>query len=123
MQQQTDNFAKFGKSFQDSLCQLMLEDRPFCDQITEVLTIDFLETKYLQVFVKTIMDYRTRYNVHPTYEILATIFKSGITEYDDAVQKQVRDYYARVIASDKVNDSDYIKQPLISAVSRFSSKL
>ena len=82
MQQQTDNFAKFGKSFQDSLCQLMLEDRPFCDQITEVLTIDFLETKYLQVFVKTIVDYRSRYNVqnHEPEVNISTIKMMMITD-------------------------------------------
>ena len=88
MQQQTDNFSSL-ESFQEKLCQLMLQDRPFCDQITEVLDIEFLETKYLVVTV--ILDYRQRYGVHPSYEILATIFKSGISEYDAAVQKQVRD--------------------------------
>ena len=108
MQTQTDNFSKFGKSFQEKLCQLMLEDRPFCDQITEVLDIQFLEVKYLQVFVQTILDYRHKYGVHPTYEILATIFKSGITEYDDAVQKQVRDYYTRVL-SGKVEGAQFVK--------------
>ncbi len=108
MQTQTDNFSKFGKSFQEKLCQLMLEDRPFCDQITEVLDIQFLEVKYLQVFVQTILDYRHKYGVHPTYEILATIFKSGITEHDDAVQKQVRDYYTRVL-SGKVEGAQFVK--------------
>ena len=60
MQQQTDSFSKFGKSFQEKLCQLMLQDRPFCDQITEVLDIGFLETKYLQVFITVILDYRQK---------------------------------------------------------------
>ena len=45
MQQQTDSFSKFGKSFQEKLCQLMLQDRPFCDQITEVLDIGFSRNK------------------------------------------------------------------------------
>ena len=34
-----DSFSFFGKSFQDNLCQLILDDRPFCDQISEVLDI------------------------------------------------------------------------------------
>lgn len=109
MQQQTDSFSKFGKSFQEKLCQLMLQDRPFCDQITEVLDIGFLETKYLQVFITVILDYREKYGVHPSYEILATIFKSGITEYDAAVQKQVRDYYTRIITTSMVDGAEYIK--------------
>ena len=34
------SFSRYGKSFQESLAQLMFEDRPFCDQIEEVLDID-----------------------------------------------------------------------------------
>lgn len=109
MQQQTDSFSKFGKSFQEKLCQLMLQDRPFCDQITEVLDIGFLETKYLQVFITVILDYRQKYGVHPSYEILATIFKSGITEYDAGVQKQVRDYYTRIITTSMVDGAEFVK--------------
>ena len=45
------DFGRYGKSFQEGLCQLILEDRPFADQISEVLDINFLELKYLQVFV------------------------------------------------------------------------
>ena len=39
----SETFTRFGKNFQEKLCQLMLEDRPFFDQITEVLDIDFFE--------------------------------------------------------------------------------
>ena len=42
----SETFNRFGKNFQEKLCQLMLEDRPFFDQITEVLDIDFFEKKY-----------------------------------------------------------------------------
>ena len=46
----TDNehetFLRFGKKFQENMCQLMLEDRPFYDQISEVLDINFFEKKY-----------------------------------------------------------------------------
>ena len=87
----------------------MLQDRPFCDQITEVLDIGFLETRYLQVFITVILDYREKYGVHPSYEILATIFKSGITEYDAGVQKQVRDYYTRIVTSSAVDGAEFIK--------------
>ena len=45
------DFSRFGKSFQESLCQLVLQDRPFADQISEVLDYNFFELKYLQVFM------------------------------------------------------------------------
>ena len=46
-----DNFSKFGKHFQENLTQLILEERTFCDQMQEVLDVNFLELKYLQILV------------------------------------------------------------------------
>ena len=40
------DFGRYGKSFQEGLVQLMFEDRPFADQITEVLDINFLDLEY-----------------------------------------------------------------------------
>ena len=49
------NFGRYGKTFQEGLVQLIYDDRPFADQITEVLDINFLELEYLRVFVKKII--------------------------------------------------------------------
>ena len=46
-----ETFMRFGKNFQERLCQLMLEDRPFFDQIMEVLDISFFEKKYSHHFI------------------------------------------------------------------------
>ena len=72
------NFSKYGKSFQEGLVQLIYEDRPFADQITEVLDREFLELDYLRVFLKQIVDYRERYNRHPSLEAVATLLKTGL---------------------------------------------
>ena len=112
MANQTETLSRFGKSFQEKLCQLILEDRPFCDQISEVLNINFLELKYLQVFVETIFVYRNRYKTHPTYELMATMLKSGLAQENEAIKKQVREYYARII-SGSVQGQDYIKEQAI----------
>ena len=55
------DFSRFGKSFQESLCQLVLQDRPFADQISEVLDYNFFELKYLQAFIRKIFSYRNKY--------------------------------------------------------------
>ena len=54
------NFSKFGKSFQENLCHIILDDRPFADQIFEVLEDNFLELTYLRVFVKKIKQYKDK---------------------------------------------------------------
>ena len=71
------DFSRFGKSFQESRCQLVLQDRPFADQISEVLDYNFFELKYLQVFIKKIFSYRDKYGVHPSPRLCLP--SSGLT--------------------------------------------
>ena len=52
MQSDKVNFGKYGKTFQEGLVQIIFEDRPFADQITEVLDVNFLELEYLRIFLK-----------------------------------------------------------------------
>ena len=102
------SFSKYGKDFQESLCQMILQDRPFADQITEVLDIGFLELRYLRVFVQKVMDYRNKYEVHPTYKTMISIIRADIEEENPAIQQQLRNYFAR-IHDTQVNGSEYVK--------------
>ena len=101
-------FSKYGKAFQESLVQLIVEDRPFADQIEEVLDTNFFELKYLRVFVSKLFEYRKKYGVHPTMKILASVLRTDLDNHNPGVQKQVRDYFTRIISSD-VQDEGYIK--------------
>jgi len=104
------DFSKYGKDFQEKLCQLILQDRMFCDQIEEVLDIQFLELKYLRVFVQKVFAYREKYEVHPTTRTMFTLMRSELDEENDAIQKQVRDYFSRIYKSDmEVEGEEYIK--------------
>ena len=110
MEKTKQDFSKFGKDFQENLCHLILDDRPFADQIFEVLDVNFLELTYLKVFVNKIKDYKKKYGVHPTRKVMTSILRTGISDQQDSVQKMLRDYYARVL-SRKVDTSEsgYIK--------------
>jgi replicative DNA helicase len=109
MSVEKDNFAIFGKAFQENLCQLILLDRPFADQIKEVLSTEFLELKYLQVFTQKIFEYKERYKVHPTYDIMTTLLRTGLDDQNETVQKQVRDYFAR-IQNKEPEGSQFVKE-------------
>ena len=50
------DFSRFGKSFQENLCRIILDDRQFADQIGEVLKTEFFELKYLKLFIDTIFE-------------------------------------------------------------------
>ncbi len=109
MSVEKDNFAIFGKAFQENLCQLILLDRPFADQIKEVLSTEFLELKYLQVFTQKIFEYKERYKVHPTYDIMTTLLRTGLDDQNETVKKQVRDYFAR-IQNKEPEGSQFVKE-------------
>ncbi len=110
MKNDREDFSRFGKSFQEDLCHLVLFDRPFADQIFEVLDVNFLELKYLRVFVRKVIDYREKYKVHPTHKIMKSIIRTDLSEQPESIQIRIRDYYARVLASGSVpEESEYIK--------------
>ena len=109
MKEEQANFAKYGKSFQEMLAQLILNDRPFADQIEEVLDVNFFELKYLRIFVNKLFEHRKKYGVHPTDKILASVLRTELEDENQAVQKQVRDFFARTLVR-PVDDIKYIKE-------------
>ena len=102
------DFSKYGKAFQESLAQLIFDDRPFCDQLEEVLDINFFELKYLRAFIERVFNYRKQYGVHPSTSVFTSILRTELEHYSPALQKQIRDYYARCEVRD-VQDEQYIK--------------
>ena len=108
--EQDTSFSKFGKSFQEDLCHMILNDRPFADQMFEVLDLNFLELKHLRVFIRKIQDYRNRYGVHPTSKIMHSIVRTGLDSEPESVKTRIRDYYARVLAGGQEPEAvEYIK--------------
>lgn len=104
------DFSKFGKNFQENLAQLILDDRVFCDQISEVLDVNFLELNYLRVFVQKIFDYRKKYGTHPSHSTIATILRSDIEKENDVLKRQIREYYARQEANNfSVEGAEHVK--------------
>ena len=111
MQKEIATFAHYGKSFQEKLTTLILEDRQFSDQIGEVMDVGFFETKYLQVFNRKIYEYKEKYGTHPTKSIVETILRTELENENELVKTQVRDFFARTSSSEtELKDADYVKE-------------
>ena len=108
-----ETFMRFGKNFQERLCQLMLEDRPFFDQIMEVLDISFFEKKYLQIFAQTLINYRNKYNTHPNSEVMMSLLRTELNHHDKATATTVRKFYARIHNSEGIEEAAFIKDKAI----------
>lgn len=104
------DFGRYGKSFQEGLVQLIFEDRPFADQITEVLDIEFLELDYLRTFTAKVIEYRTKYGKHPSTNAMISIVRTELDKESEISQQQVRDYFARIHTNEIADDIDYIKE-------------
>ena len=104
------SFSKYGKTFQEKLTFLILDDRVFSDRMMEVLNIEFLEFKYLQCFVEKVFHYKKKYGTQPSHDTLKTVVKTGFESENEVLQKQIRDYYARVLSDVNIlESSEYVK--------------
>ena len=103
------NFGRYGKAFQEGLVQLIFQDRPFADQITEVLDANFIELEYLRVFLQKMLQFRHRYGKHPSVDAMLTIIKTELDEEDEVIQEKVQDYFNRMHKRE-LTDIDYIKE-------------
>ena len=103
------DFSRYGKTFQDKLTYLILTERTFADQIGEVLDYNFLEFRYLQQIVKSVYDYKQKYEVYPSLKIMATLIKGDID--DDVVRQQAKEYLLGTLKDHTIiEDCDYVKE-------------
>lgn len=106
-----ETFSGFGKKFQESLAQLIFDERAFADQIGEVLDYNFFELKFHKEFVEKVYEYKKRYEVHPTKDIFSSFLR---TEYDtdDLVSEQVKHFFER-IKNQPIQDIMFIKEKAV----------
>ena len=105
-----ESFAQFGRSFQEDMCQLILSDRVFADQMIEVLDLKFLELQYLRVFIRKIWKYKEKYKAHPDHKRMTVIVRTELDAESEPLRIQVRDFLAKTI-SHRLDDGScaYIK--------------
>ena len=102
------SFGRFGKSFQEGLCQLILEDRIFADRFLEVFSEKFLELKYLRIFASLIVNYRDEYGVHPGKTAMQSMMHTALDSHPAVVREQLYNFFENYLNS-PVEDADYIK--------------
>lgn len=114
MKNENVSFSNFGKPFQERLAQLILDDAPFANQVGEVLSYNYFELRYLQTFTKLVYDYKDNYGKYPSRPSFETVLRNDISGEDEATQKKLREFYARIMAGTiKDVDEEYIKDKSI----------
>lgn len=102
--------SKFGPTFQEKLVNIITNDRPFAEQIGEVIESDFFDLKYLQFFVKEFYKYREQYDKFPSKEIFASVLGLSLEDKPEVLKEQVIGFYNRIFDKHEVEDSEFIKK-------------
>ena len=108
------DFSKFSSSFQEKLASIMYRERSFCDQISEVMDINYFESKHLQVFIKLMLDYKIKYSTHPGKTIMENEVRDKISEESEVTQSRIRGFFARVISDEKEDEDEYVKDEALT---------
>jgi replicative DNA helicase len=103
-----DDFSDFGETFQEKLAWLILLDRPFSEQIEEVLEFDFFELKHLKTFVEMIFNHRATYKVHPSVNTMIMLIKTELDESDSLIVEKVTDFMNRMHEEENI-EAEFIK--------------
>jgi len=113
--EQNISFSHFGKSFQEKLCKVIFEDRPFADQIGEVIDINYFESKYLQVFAKLVYSYKEKYSKHPDKDTMEAVLRTKLSEESDIIQGRVRNFFASIVSGmGQENGHEYVKDEALT---------
>lgn len=105
------SFGKFGKSFQEKICQCFLVDNAWAEQMLEVFKSEYFELKYLQYLSQTYFEYALKYKTFPTIQLLTTIVRDNLTAGSDKLlAEQIVDYLIRMRANPDVGDLQYVKE-------------
>ena len=107
--QEKVDFSKFGKNFQEKLVHIMFQERLFCDQMREVIDLNFLENAYTRVFLEKMFAYKDKFQTHPCEQTMAVILRSELDDENEATQKLVRDFFVRIQSNKTIEDAEFVK--------------
>ena len=71
-------FAKYGKTFQEGLVQLIFKIDPSQIRLQKCSTLTSIELEYLRVFLQKNAQLRHRYHKHPSVDAMLTIIKTEL---------------------------------------------
>ena len=107
----SEKLSNFGYNFQVKVVASLLTDRPFLQQVTDILLPDFFESEANQWIIETILKYFQEYTTAPTLDV----FKIKLQDIDNEVLKTsvvetLKDSY-RYLES---QDLDFIKSETLN---------
>jgi len=106
----TAHFSQYGKSFQEKVFQGLLTDRSWATQMTEIMTPEYFDLKYLQYLCKSYFSYHQKYKDFPTLPLLITIIRDDLKEGKDTILRdQIVEFLQRIRVNPDMGDLQFVK--------------
>jgi len=97
----SDTIQKYGTSFQAKVLAVLMKDKPFLQQISDLLEPDYMSSDASQWIARTILDYHKQYKTTPTLDALKVNVESiEVDVLKAAVIMQLKDIMNYLDADD-----------------------
>ena len=107
----TGHFGQYGKNFQEKIFQCLLIDNDWSTQMSEVMTHEYFDIRYLSYLTEKFFSYFRKYKSFPSLHILITIVRDDLREGKDILLRdQVVEFLHRIKASSDMSDLQFVKE-------------
>ena len=111
MSEAVDNLAKYGQSYQTKVVTNLVTDRPFLEQVSDILETKYFESDTNKWIVDLTRKYFSKYKNTPTTDF----FKTEIQKITDkALQQNVLSQLKAVYAQQSGGDSEWVKNEFVT---------
>ena len=111
MNEAVDNLSKYGQSYQTKVVSNLVTDRPFLEQVSDILETKYFESDTNKWVVDVTRKYFSKYKNTPTTDF----FKTEIQKITDkALQQNVLTQLKAVYAQQSGGDSEWVKNEFVT---------
>jgi hypothetical protein len=111
MSEAVDNLSKYGQSYQTKVVTNLVTDRPFLEQVSDILETKYFESDTNKWIVELTRKYFSKYKNTPTTDF----FKTEIQKITDkALQQNVLSQLKAVYAQQSGGDSEWVKNEFVT---------
>ena len=111
MSEAVDNLAKYGQSYQTKVVTNLVTDRPFLEQVSDILETKYFESDTNKWIVDLTRKYFSKYKNTPTTDF----FKTEIQKITDkALQQNVLSQLKSVYSQQSGGDSEWVKNEFVT---------
>lgn len=103
-----DTFSDMGQVYQEKVCQAVMQDQRFAEQVQDILHPRFFNLKYLQAIVRKFYEHKRSFKTFPSMDLVEIMVRDD-DDVNDLIKRQVKEYLDRSREHPLNGDSGYIQ--------------